>query len=299
MSDTSPGAGFGADPNEAAFQRLEQGLAALRRDTAPLRQSVPGDPAPLHDPRALEAALAEVNHRIDALTSRPGALGDYSPILAMLSVVEAKISSLTGRLDRVADQSTLTEAMAAANAKIDALAARIDARLTQLEDRHTLLAAQPVPVAMTMPASALPVSRPAQPAPADAKPPEAAFLPSPAPQPTHATTRPLARPAISSPVPQSAFATMSKGQPEVRRSHVPALLVLVVMVLSAAAALVWVRPDLIKSDWIRQEWLDPAREKASRWLHLSRVTTQTVPTAAMMPGFAQTASIIPPTTPKP
>ena len=278
MSDTSPGAGFGVDPDEAAFQRLEQGLAALRRDAAAMRASVPGDAASTRDPRALEATLAEINHRIDALTSRPGALGDSSPILAMLSVVEAKISSLAGRLDRVAEQSTLTEAMAAADAKIDALAARIDARLTDLEDRHTLLSAQPVPVAVTKPASALPVSRPAQPPPADAKPPQAAFLPQPASQPvpqpvpqaTRAPTNPPARPPISSPAPQSAFAMMSKGQPEVRRSHLPALLVLVVMVLSAAAALVWIRPDLIKSDWIRQEWLDPAREKASRWLHLSQ-----------------------------
>ena len=286
MSDTSHGQGYEADQDEAAFLRLEQGLAALRRDTSRLRQPQAGTPGPAFDPRELDASLAEVNRRIDALASRSGAPADTGPILAALTAVEAKISSLTVRLDRFAEQSALTEAIAASNAKIEALAARLDARLNQLQDKQVELNArldnpavpQTVVSSTVSPAVAAPVTpaltastatvRPAQPVVASVK----SSAPTPAPM-----VPPPPRPAPTQPAPQSAFAALSKSEPEPRRSHIPALLALVVMVLAAAAALAWMRPDLVKSEWIHKEMLDPAREKATRWLHLSQQNSPSAP----------------------
>ncbi len=284
MGDTSRAPGFGADADEAAFQRLEQGVAALRRDTARLRQQPAAALGALHDPRELDASLAEVNRRIDALASRANAPTDPGPILAALTTVEEKISSLTARLDRFAEQSVLTEAMASATAKIDGLAARLDARLNQLEEKQAEFSAklaqamsepkpappQPAPAPVTAPPAASPL---AAPAPAAMKPPAPAPLASPPPPatPARAPTPPPSLP------PASAFATLPKAEPEPRRSHLPALLVLVVMVFAAAAALAWLRPDLVKSDKIVHEWLEPARDKAMHWLHLSRDTSATSP----------------------
>ena len=99
---------------------------------------------------------------------------------------------------------------------------------------------------------------------------------------------------MPNPVPSSAFATLAKPEPEIRRSHLPALLLLVVMVLAAASVLAIMRPDLIKSEWIHKEMLDPAREKAMRWLHLSEQKSPPAPAVlAALPAPAPLAPAVP------
>ena len=308
------------DPDEAAFQRLEQGLAALRRDTSRLRQPLAGAPAAGYDPREIDASLAEVNRRIDALASRASTPAETGPILAALTAVEAKISSLTVKLDRFAEQSALAEATAATHAKIETLAARLDARLNHLQEKQAELSARLdqspaakvatvavapsptvtappaaptlAPAASPAPSPANAAPRPAQPAPAPAKPAAAAPVAAPVtppPRPAMPSSG-MPTPAMPKPAPSSAFATLAKAEPEIRRSHLPALLLLVVMVLAAAAALALLRPDLIKSEWIHKEMLDPVREQATRWLRLSQ---QTPPRAPAVPAAQASTTPVP------
>ena len=211
MDETSRGA---ADPDEAAFQRLAEGLAALRRDADRLRDPDAG-PA-MADSRAMAASLAEIHHRIDAVAARVSAPGDFGPILAALAAVEEKIRTLTTGLDRFVERGALTEALAKADAKIDLLAARLAARLNRLQD---LQAERNAALKLAVPA-------------------------------------PGAVP-----------------KPPAGRSHAPALLLLAVMLIGAAGALAWLRPDLLRTNWVRQEWVNPARDAVQHWLRLSQVPT--------------------------
>lgn len=228
MGDTSRDAGVAADPDEAAFQRLAEGLAALRRDTERLRDPTAGPAVPQNDPQALAAALSEVNRRIDAVAARASSHGDAGPILAALAVVEEKIGTLTTGLDRFAERSALTEALAKVDSKIDSLAARLDARLNRLQDVQADLSARLKPAA---------------------------------PAPGGEVERTL----------------------EPRRSRLPAWLLLAVIIIGAVGALAWLRPDLIKPDWIRHEWVEPARDTVKRWLRLTQATPeQSLPQAVAL-----------------
>jgi hypothetical protein len=276
MGETFQGPEAGDDPEEAAFQRLEQGLAALRRDTARLSQPASAPSGSLNAPREIDESLAEVNRRIDALAGRISVAGDSKPILAALTAVEEKISLLTAQLDRFAEQKALTEAVTATNARMDGLAARLDARLNRLQERQAELN-----IALDRPA----VSSKAAPPPAAARvvsPP--ADVPPATPRPLPTAQRPSApRPLQPSPAIFPPVLASAPRAEEPRRSHLPALLVLVVMVIAAATALAWLRPDLVKQDWIRQQWLDPARDKLSTWRHLgqaARPETGTLPVVA-------------------
>ena len=236
MGETSPDAGVAADPDEAAFQRLAEGLAALRRDSERLRDPAAGPAVPQNDPQALAAALSEINRRIDAVAARAGSHGDAGPILAALAVVEEKIGTLTTGLDRFAERSALTEALAKVDSKIDSLAARLDARLNRLQDVQADLGARLKP---------------------------------------------------SVPVPGAKVERTPERTPErtmePRRSSLPAWLLLAVIVIGAVGALAWLRPDLIKPDWIRHEWVEPARDTVKRWLRLTQATPeQSLPQAVAL-----------------
>lgn len=227
MGDTIRDEGYAADPDEAAFQRLAEGLAALRRDTGRLRE--PADPAsiPQVDSQAIADALAEMQRRIDAVAARVSAAGDSTPILAALAAVEEKIGKLTAGLDRFVERSALTEALDKANGKVDSLAARVDARLNRLQEIQAELSARPKPAGSV------------------------------------AATRP--------------------GSSRLG-GHVPALLLLAVMLIAAGGALALLRPDLVKPDWVRREWAEPARDTVSRWLRLGRL--QSGPPPAQMAAVA-------------
>jgi nucleotide-binding universal stress UspA family protein len=147
MSETSRQDLHGADPDEAAFKRLADGLAALRRETDRLRDTTAVATAPFIDQQAVSAALAEINKRIDALAGRNTSVEprpDTGPVLAALAVVEDKIGTLTSRLDRFAEKTALTQGLAKLDAKIDTLAARLDARLNRVQELHDQSATQSV-----------------------------------------------------------------------------------------------------------------------------------------------------------
>ena len=113
MNDTDQG--LTDDLEEAAFQRLEQSLAALRQNQE--RHHNPGNNA-----------------------SKPSI--DPEAVLASLAVVEERLATLIGAQDRFAERNALTEAMTAVNGKIDNLTARLDARLNRLQESQTELAAR-------------------------------------------------------------------------------------------------------------------------------------------------------------
>ena len=228
MGDTSRDAGVAADTDEAAFQRLAEGLAALRRDTERLRDPTADPAVQQNDAQALAVALSEINRRIDAVAARASSHGDAGPILAALAVVEEKIGTLTTGLDRFAERSALTEALAKVDSKIDSLAARLDARLNRLQDVQADLGARLKP---SVPVPGAEVERTMEP----------------------------------------------------RRSSLPAWLLLAVLVIGAVGALAWLRPDLIKPDWIRHEWVEPARDTVKRWLRLTQATPeQSLPQAVAL-----------------
>jgi hypothetical protein len=136
MGETSPH----DDADEAAFKRLADGLAALRRETDRLRDTTSVATAPFIDQQAVTAALADINRRIDALAGRNvpvEARADTGPILAALAVVEEKLGTLTAGLDRFAERSALAEGLAKQDAKLDTLAARLDARLNRVQEMHS------------------------------------------------------------------------------------------------------------------------------------------------------------------
>jgi hypothetical protein len=148
MGETSWNDPHGADEDEAAFKRLADGLAALRRETNRLRDTTAAATAPFIDQQAVAAALADTNRRIDTLASRSApaeARTDTAPILAALAVVEEKLGTLTAGLERYAERNALAEGLAKQDAKLDALAARLDARLNRLQELR--------------PAGAMPVAR--------------------------------------------------------------------------------------------------------------------------------------------
>jgi hypothetical protein len=144
MGETSWNDPHGPDEDEAAFKRLADGLAALRRETDRLRDTTATATAPFIDQQAVAAALADTNRRIDTLASRSvpaEARTDTAPILAALAVVEEKLGTLTAGLERYAERNALAEGLAKQDAKLDALAARLDARLNRLQELQP--AAQP------------------------------------------------------------------------------------------------------------------------------------------------------------
>lgn len=152
MEETSPDDAYPEDPDEAAFQRLAHGLAALRRDTDRLREPADSLARPPAESRAVTEALAEAHRRIDALAARINTPGDSAAVLAMLAAVEEKIGSLAGDLNRFAERGALNEAVEKVNGRIDSFAARIDARLNRLQDvQAELNARQKAPAPTSMP----------------------------------------------------------------------------------------------------------------------------------------------------
>ncbi len=160
MDDTSPDTSRDAspavDPDEAAFQRLAEGLAALRRETGRLREPGAAPAPPQVDQQAIADALAEVHRRLDTVSARVTVLGNSGPILAALASVEEKIGTLTTGLDRFAEKTALTDALAQANGKIETLAARLDARLNRLQETQAALDARLRPSVLPAPAEPKP-----------------------------------------------------------------------------------------------------------------------------------------------
>ena len=155
MGETSRQDPHGAE-EEAAFKRLADGLAALRRETDRLRDTTAVATAPFIDQQAVSAELAEINRRIDALAGRNApvearveARTDTGPILAALAVVEDKLGALTAGLSHFAERSALAEGLAKQDTKMDALAARLDARLNRVQDMQSEAGAIRLPAART------------------------------------------------------------------------------------------------------------------------------------------------------